>query len=250
MPGLKMIALSSAVLGCAAIGGARGFCFAEHPSGYHAVIRQTETDSQKIDREKSPYMLRTDGFSGVKSGLYVGTAGVYLSKKEAEARLREVKLEKSDAYVRALGSYTNVAGEAFPSGCKNCWSYGENGLVLRGEFLPGKGWLLSQKGGTLLLPSVGEPMESGLCADVVPGVGWLLSEENSGNEAFTKYSFKLLSFSSKIVDEKTFSFGDGPEYDEVRVVEGADGEPLILWMKNGSTHEEWGVSANKFVKKP
>lgn len=93
-------------------------------------------------------------------------------------------------------------------------------------------------------------MESGLCADVVPGVGWLLSEENSGSEAFTKYSFKLLSFSSKIVDEKTFSFGDGPEYDEVRVVEGADGEPLILWMKNGSTHEEWGVSANKFVKKP
>jgi hypothetical protein len=226
-----------------------GFCFDEHVPGYYAVIRQTATERSKINRNESPMILSTDGLSGVKSGLFIGTDGVYLDKKDADSVLAETRKSTPDAYIKFLGSYTNQQGISLEKACSNCWCYVEKGKAIHGKFVAKNGWLIQQDGAPdYLLPSQGEPAEDHLCAFLVGSVGWLLLEELEEDECCTKYRFKLLSFRGVIQDGRSFSIGDGPEYNTIQVVADPLAGPSVELLSNGKLTEEWSVVRNKFAR--
>ena len=226
-----------------------GFCFGEHLPGYYAVIRKTSTDPSKIGKNDAPLVLSTNGLSGVKNGLFIGVDGAYLDKNGAEKVLVQTRKASPDAYVKFLGSYSNLPGAVPQASCRNGWIHSQQGKVIRGCFLPGKGWLLEQSGtGAYLVESKGEPAEDELCVNLAPTSGWVVSESTSSNECCTDHRFRLVSFEGKLTDETTVSIDDGPTYKTVEILEDSAGGPRVVVTSNGKIETEWFVSGSKFTK--
>ena len=227
------------------------FCFDDHLPGYYAVVRQTATERAKVDKNQSPLVLSTDGLSGVKNGLFIGTAGVYLDKQEAGSVLSRIRKTSPDAYLKFLGNYSNRPNASFDKDCPNCWDFESGGKVLRGRFLAKKGWLLQQSAAAdHLLASAKEPAESHLCSYPVASTGWLLREESEEEGCCTETRFKILGFDGAIHDEKSFSIGDGPQYQTIDVVNDSLAGPKVILSSNGKITEEWSIARNKFTKAP
>ena len=227
-----------------------GFRFNDHLPGYFAVITQTSTERSKIDRNKSPLILSTDGLSGVKHGLYIGMEGAYLDKKEADSVLVQTRHKKPDAYVKYLGNYSNQEGATFEKSCNNCWLYSQGGKVIRGRFLPKRGWLLQQDGAPdYLLKNSGEPGEDDLRVLHLASIGWLLQEDVEV-ECCIDHSFQILSFSGKVQDELTVPIGDTPDMETLELSVDSKGAPRIVLTSDGKPSETWKIDDAKFVKLP